>query len=192
MAHDAGCDVTVIERTQDACERLHEITSATAIASDDPATTVSGLGTFDAIVGWHVIEHLPRPDVVIRASAASLNEGGILVLATPNPRSLSFKVMGARWPHVDAPRHLSILDPDAVAGCAGAQMTVVELTDLDPGSRHWDNFAWHYLMRRPGSPPLIDAGFQTIGTCLGRALSPLTTRGLRGAAYTIVLRKQAV
>ena len=58
---------------------------------------------------WHVIEHLRRPWEVIERAAANLQDGGVLAIATPNPRALQFKLLRRRWAHLDAPRHLFLI-----------------------------------------------------------------------------------
>ena len=44
--------------------------------------------SFDMIVCWNVLEHVPSPAAAIANLAQALRSGGLLVLACPNPRSL--------------------------------------------------------------------------------------------------------
>lgn len=46
-------------------------------------------GAFDLVVCYDVLEHLERPEIVIERLAASVAEGGLLVLASPNPLSFA-------------------------------------------------------------------------------------------------------
>lgn len=48
-----------------------------------------GARVFDVIVFWDVLEHLRDPGAVVRRMAASLSEHGLIVIASPNPLSLS-------------------------------------------------------------------------------------------------------
>src|SRR6476620_9793471 len=41
-------------------------------------------GTFDAIICWTVIEHLPDPEDALRSFATWLRGGGVLVVGMPN------------------------------------------------------------------------------------------------------------
>ncbi len=66
-------------------------------------------GTLDAIVIWHVLEHLRDPAVAIRVAADLLTPGGVLFLAVPNAASWQARVFGRYWFHLDVPRHLHFL-----------------------------------------------------------------------------------
>ena len=63
--------------------------------------------SLDAIVLWHVLEHLPHPDQVFQSAANLLQPGGILVIAVPNFASWQARFSGTGWFHLDIPRHLS-------------------------------------------------------------------------------------
>ena len=65
-------------------------------------------GAFDAMVGQHVVEHLPDPDAALREWKRLLKPGGRLALATPNanyPDPAHFA--DADHAHVFSPRELS-------------------------------------------------------------------------------------
>lgn len=75
-----------------------------------------GVGAFETITAWHVLEHLPSP----RASLARLREllvpGGRLCLALPN-----FESWRGRWlRNDDVPRHLFAFDAASLARYAEA------------------------------------------------------------------------
>jgi SAM-dependent methyltransferase len=63
-------------------------------------------GHFDAVILWHVLEHLPAPIVVIEEILRLLAPGGLLLIAVPNNDSCQARAFGRHWFHVDAPRHL--------------------------------------------------------------------------------------
>jgi SAM-dependent methyltransferase len=58
--------------------------------------------SFELIVCYNVIEHLPRPDDAIRLFRGALVPGGVLLIAAPHPRSLSGLVTRytPHWFHV--------------------------------------------------------------------------------------------
>jgi len=61
---------------------------------------------FDAITAWHVLEHLPEPFETLRELADMLNPDGIIIFAVPDAGSVQASTFGARWMHLDVPRHL--------------------------------------------------------------------------------------
>jgi SAM-dependent methyltransferase len=63
---------------------------------------------FDAVVGQHVIEHLPDVDAALREWNRILKQGGCLALATPNARYPDpAHFVDADHKHVCSPRELS-------------------------------------------------------------------------------------
>lgn len=62
-------------------------------------------GSFEAIVIWHVLEHLLDPRSALRRAHELLAPGGLLVIAVPNFESLQARVGSRGWFHLDVPRH---------------------------------------------------------------------------------------
>lgn len=90
-------------------------------------------GSFDALLSFHVIEHLPRQDVarLVRLAWRALEPGGLLILETPNPRSL---VVAASHFWRD-PTHRRPIHPDALRlSVEMAGFEDVEIRDLHPFS----------------------------------------------------------
>ena len=71
-------------------------------------------GSFDAVGLSHVIEHVANPVAVIAECRRVLAPGGVLVLVTPNTRSIGHRLYGADWVALDPPRHLHIFTPAAL------------------------------------------------------------------------------
>lgn len=65
---------------------------------------------YDAVVLSHVIEHVMDPSSFVAKCFDLLNNGGKLVLITPNIESLSHKVFGRYWLPLDPPRHLTLFN----------------------------------------------------------------------------------
>jgi len=63
--------------------------------------------SFDAVVVWHVLEHLHEPDRLAREISRILKAGGLLFLGVPNFGSLEARLTGPGWFHLDVPRHLT-------------------------------------------------------------------------------------
>lgn len=66
---------------------------------------------FDAVILWHVLEHLPHPDRVLAELHRILKPGGRLILAVPNYGSWQARLMKSQWFHLDLPRHLYHFTP---------------------------------------------------------------------------------
>jgi SAM-dependent methyltransferase len=66
---------------------------------------------FDVVSGWWYLEHVPNPVEVLGRLAVLLAEGGLCILAVPNTASLNARIFGARWYHLDCPRHLTLWSP---------------------------------------------------------------------------------
>jgi SAM-dependent methyltransferase len=189
-ASAAGFDVTSIEMSDRCCRYLNEQPGITAICSDRPLEALASLPAPDVVALWHVLEHLPNPGEVLARVAQKLQPGGVLAFAVPNPSSLQFRLLSTRWAHLDAPRHLCLIPPDALVK-KGAElgMECVEMTTNDPDGLECNYFGWvNALERRPvtGSISRL-GGFAALG--LHRVLGPVERTGNRGAAITLLMRK---
>lgn len=61
---------------------------------------------FDAIVVWHVLEHVRDPRQTLETVRRLAKPGARLVVAVPNLSSLQAQWAGPGWFHLDLPRHL--------------------------------------------------------------------------------------
>jgi SAM-dependent methyltransferase len=59
----------------------------------------------DAVVMWHVLEHLDDPASGLERVRGWLRPGGLLLVATPNLASIQARIAGPGWLHLDVPRH---------------------------------------------------------------------------------------
>ncbi len=191
-ASNAGFEVRAVEMDGRAADYLRDVVGVEAIRSDRPQEALAAMSPSRAITMWHSIEHLPDPWAVLEAAAANLQAGGVLLIATPNPQAMQFRLLRGRWAHVDAPRHLYLIPAATLERrAADCGLSQVALTTGDPAGRHWNRFGWEYALRR--FPAIRPAGRLTVGTSflLAGALRPVEATGLRGAAYTGVFVKRA-
>jgi len=78
----------------------------------------------DAVVLWHVLEHLDDPVSALTRAGSWLRPGGVLLVAVPNRASLQAAIAGPAWLHYDAPRHRLHLTPAGLGALfAGAGLT---------------------------------------------------------------------
>jgi SAM-dependent methyltransferase len=63
--------------------------------------------SFDAIVMWHVLEHMIDPQSTVAHVARLLRPGGVFLCAVPNFGSTEARFARDKWFHLDVPRHLN-------------------------------------------------------------------------------------
>jgi SAM-dependent methyltransferase len=106
----------------------------------------------DAVVLWHVLEHLERPADALRRVRSWLRPGGLLLVGVPNAASLQARVAGPSWLHWDAPRHRLHLTPEGLA-------SLLRRTGFEPGRvvhavwEHNPAGMWMALLSRLGMSP---------------------------------------
>jgi SAM-dependent methyltransferase len=141
---------------------------------------------------WHVLEHVPQPWRLLEAIADRLEPGGVLGISSPNPESFQFRVLGPRWAHVDAPRHLFLIPfPTLVQGARAFGLEVADVTTHDPVGKHLNRMGWEYALRtRPARGP-ASLPVTALSVLIAGMLSPVERGALRGAAYTAAFVKSS-
>jgi 2-polyprenyl-3-methyl-5-hydroxy-6-metoxy-1,4-benzoquinol methylase len=189
-AVDAGFGVSAIDMDANATKLLSALPGIDAITSDKPAEVLASLPPSRAIVLWHTIEHLPDPAGLLAAAAANLEPGGVLALAAPNPRSLQFRVLGARWLHLDAPRHLRLIPAEALTECARRLgLRQLAMTSSDPTGFQCNRSGWQWAGRPALAHHTPGRAWTLFTAVLTRALRPIERRGHNGTTYTVVFEK---
>jgi len=192
QAKDAGFTVNVIEMDQRCCEFLEGTLGVNVTNSDNPSVAMLNLPQHDVIAIWHVLEHLYKPLEFLRAAAANLKPGGVLAISMPNPDAWQFKVMNLHWPHLDAPRHLTLI-PEAWltvhAGLLGLER--VYLTSDDSDARSWNRFGWQRLLMNRFYSKHLQRVMYVLGYALSLLMAPFDRRSFCGSAYTIVFKKKS-
>jgi len=190
LAQKAGFEVEAIEMNARCCQFLNDVVGVCAINTNDPIDALQRLEPYDVIALWHVIEHLPDPWAMLDAICASLKPGGIVVLAAPNPDAFQFYLMGRYWPHVDAPRHLTLIPMELLAEKLESLGMKAELiTTTDQGSIGWNVFGWKFFFANMSSQSYIKKVLRQVGLLVSLLLSPIERMEGKGSAYTVVFRK---
>ena len=94
-----------IERSATAAQQAREVLYLDVGVQDLDELIADGV-SFDAVVLWHVAEHLHDPATTLRNVASLLRPGGVLMIAVPNFGSPEAKIGKAGWFHLDVPRHV--------------------------------------------------------------------------------------
>lgn len=99
----AGHPVSGIEPSPTACEqaRARGVEVENVAVSDARVESRSQ----DAVLLWHVLEHLEEPEQALRRVHGWLAPQGRVVVACPNLSSLQARIGGDAWFHQDVPRH---------------------------------------------------------------------------------------
>jgi 2-polyprenyl-3-methyl-5-hydroxy-6-metoxy-1,4-benzoquinol methylase len=136
--HRRGWRVFGVERNEVAAENARQ-----TLGSDTIATSLEGLPAdvhFDLIVLFQVLEHIGEPVTLLRKCAKRLAPGGVLIANVPNFSSWQSRFAGAKWMHLDVPRHLVHYTPESMRHtlkCAG-----LTLSSLSFASFEHDPYGW--------------------------------------------------
>lgn len=105
----AGYQATRIEPSRRGIERARARNVAITAATIETAQVPEG--SLDAVTLWHVLEHVDDPGAALRRIAGWLTPGGGLLVGVPNLASVQARVGGARWFHLEVPRHRTHFTP---------------------------------------------------------------------------------
>ena len=109
-------------------------------------------GTYGAVVGLDVIEHVPEPHTTVRLLSDHMPQGGVLVLTTGDWASVVARITGTGWRLMTPPQHLSFFTPAAMTAMLGqAGLRVVSLTH--PWKRVPLSLVAYQLQRMAGMTP---------------------------------------
>ena len=195
LANQAGFNVLGIEQDAGCVKHISETLKLNAICSAKPAVELAKLSnSCDAIVAWHVMEHLEDLiEFVNAASNAVRKPHGVIVLSTPNPESWSFRLFGRFWVHLDAPRHLSLIPLSALDELMSKHnLKRVGVTFSDPVGIQLNKMAWqHSLMNLSDNRQIKRPWLAVLGRLLSLPMALLDGLPKKGAAYTVAYQHSA-
>ena len=104
-ARERGWDVAGVELSPTASEyaRTH---FGMPVFNCDLADAPLADASFDAVIGWHVLEHVRNPKEQLQRLSRLLKPGGVLGLRVPNIESFGAQAAGEWWPWMCPPAHL--------------------------------------------------------------------------------------
>ena len=191
LAKQVGFMVETVEMDERCCHFLREVAQVGAIHSSDPRAVLEQARQLDVIALWHVVEHLPDPMETLEAAARALASGGILVVAAPNPQAAQLSLFRKYWAHLDAPRHLQLIPARHIRERAARWGLSTELqTTTDPGGLGWNLFGWDRSLCNVAG--IVGLGVPRLAArVICQLARPVERSGMRGATYTLVLRREA-
>jgi 2-polyprenyl-3-methyl-5-hydroxy-6-metoxy-1,4-benzoquinol methylase len=194
-ARRAGFEVSAIELDPDCCRYLSDELGIRAFRADAPEDALDRVGPFDVLALWQVIEHLPSPWRTLPPFVERLSAGGLVVVSSPNPDSLQFRLLRGRWAHVDAPRHLELI-PRATLDAFMAKhgLTPVFATYTDDATLACNKFGWAGSMTNlvPDAKGVLRTLAIWFGNGVSALMRPVDARPGNGSSYTVVYRKTAL
>lgn len=101
-----GCEVLGTEFSDGACRHAREVLNIpvqVGLLHDLNFPDAS----FDAVVMWHVLEHVSDPRPTLAEIERILRPGGVFFCGVPDFGSPEARLTKAGWFHLDVPRHLS-------------------------------------------------------------------------------------
>jgi 2-polyprenyl-3-methyl-5-hydroxy-6-metoxy-1,4-benzoquinol methylase len=112
--------------------------SATARAHADGNVNSSELledlslvtATYDVITLWHVLEHIPQPEDLLKQLQQYVTLKGSIVIAVPNLNTWESNKYGSNWAAYDTPRHLWHFTQKSIAHLA--KNTNLEIVEVIP------------------------------------------------------------
>jgi len=131
--------------------RLEELGAADRLTAEVGSAYAPPAGPFHLITLTDVLEHLEDPRACLRALRAQLAPGGLLVVSTPNRRSLSGlrRAVAERWPRLGIRLHLAPVDnwqtwTDLESHGAAADLVAVARRGIffRPGGRVGSALGW--------------------------------------------------
>jgi SAM-dependent methyltransferase len=121
---------------------------------------------FDLIIMFQVLEHIADPIGLLRACVKRLAPGGFLITNVPNFSSWQSKFAGAKWFHLDVPRHLNHFTPqtlDATLNRAGLSLTHLSFASLEHDPYGWVESTLNGLTRRANTLTRFLMGLDPLG-----------------------------
>lgn len=131
-----------IEMSQPVAEHASATTGAEVFVGDVLEGDFAE-NSFDAVTGFHVLEHMYDPGAVMKKVLYWLKPGGVFTITLPNVDSLEARLCGRYWWGLDVPRHLWQFSPralSAIASSVGLEVVEVGTTRscyLDNSIRNW-------------------------------------------------------
>ena len=184
-------DIECIESDPKSCDFLTNEIGVKAYNSDKPEIVIKDLGKYDAIVIWQAIEHIPSCWELLKQIPHHLHDKGVVIISTPNPESIQFRLFGKYWAHLDAPRHLQLIPIELMQRkCLDVGLNRQFITTSDDGSLWWNVFGWQYSFKNFARKRFFRYLLRMVGRIIGEIIGILDSKGRQAATYTAIFSKE--
>lgn len=107
---------------------------------------------FTHVFLWDVVEHLKRPDIVLRKAASELESGGRLYLSTGDIGALLPKLQGRKWRMIHPPTHLHYFSAASISQLLRGQGLEVQRISYPSIYRSWKQIYFSLFLLGKESP----------------------------------------
>ncbi len=149
-----GCEVHGVEADENIRRVADRFGFKVHVGLFDPA--VYEPGYFDCVTLDQVVEHSTDPLALLKGVARVLKPGGTVVASTPNPASLTARLLGRYWVHWHVPYHLQFYTTRSMSELARRAGLELEGTRTVTSSE-WLFYQWLHLFAFPY--PGVRSGF---------------------------------
>jgi 2-polyprenyl-3-methyl-5-hydroxy-6-metoxy-1,4-benzoquinol methylase len=138
-----GWRADAIEFSGELAASARRLNPAATVTTGDIQDQEPSGARYDASICLDVLEHVHSPMAMIENCREFLKPGGLMMLQTPNTRSLRSRFQTARWDMLDPTQHLNLFAPDALrvllttVGFEILEMTTASGTGLEKGVGGW-------------------------------------------------------
>jgi len=150
-AAEAGWRADGIEISKTAAEYARRVVGADVRNSRLEDASIPDAGR-DVVTMLDLVEHLPEPVRTLREVGRIVEPGGVLVVSTPDFRSLSRRVLGRSWAALSPGEHLANYDGRTLASVlrrAGFDVLAVKnLLVLNPDYTHDKSKIAHRIFKK--------------------------------------------
>lgn len=106
-----GWQANALEYSAELAAVARRANPGSAITVADASQYTDGTADYDAVMALDVLEHVLDPAQLLLNCGSLLKPGGLLLLQTPNTRSLRHRLQGAAWEMRDPAQHLHLFSP---------------------------------------------------------------------------------
>jgi len=110
-ARERGWQVEAVELSVELAAAARCANPQALIRVGDVLDTEPGESRYDGVLALDVLEHVLDPSALLDICFRSLKPGGVLLVQTPNTRSLRARLQGTSWPMRDPEQHLNLFSP---------------------------------------------------------------------------------